>query len=223
MTIQSLYESGRFPHAVLLLGETADEAVRLYKCDPADTVYVKESMPFNEKKTAQIYSIKPLREIIANGNYRPQFGDTRVFVFNEFDTMSEICQNSLLKFIEEPHKFNRFVMTAESKSKILPTILSRIVIVGHAALSVPDCEIAKNIVSALLRRDEYTAAAEFAKVKDRPMLTEVLQALLQELLNANQLRATDVVQKYIKRMEVNPNIPMAVSSCSAELYKEINN
>jgi hypothetical protein len=223
MTIQSLYDSGRLPHAILLLDSSQEqEMLRLYGCHAADTVFVKELMPLNTAKV-QTYSVKAIREVVASGNLRPQFGDLRVFVFRDFDTMSVICQNALLKFLEEPHEFNKFVLTAESKARILPTILSRVVAVGQAALSVPDCETAKAIISALTRRDEYAAAAAFAQIKDRQTLLEVLRALLPELLNAGQLNATDIIQKYIKRVEINPNIPMTVSSCSAELYKEINN
>jgi len=234
MNIQTLYESGRFPHAVLLVGDDgnrpAEQAIKLYNCDKADTVFVKELMPFNDKKTAQPYAIKPLREVIASGNLRPQFGDIRLFVFNEFDSMSEICQNALLKFIEEPHEFNKFVLTAQSKSKILPTILSRVVTVGTPYTASADtsvlsnnesAEIAKAIVSALIAKDEYKAAAQFSKVKDRQALGEVLQALLQELLNAGLVNKTDVIYKYIKRMETNPNIPMTTSACIAELCRNM--
>jgi len=229
MTIQSLYDSGRFPHAILLIGDTADnkEILELYGCNPADVVFVKEEMPFNTKKTAKPYQIEPLRRVVASGNYRPQFGDIRVFVFNEFDTMSEICQNALLKFIEEPHEFNRFVMTARSKSKILPTILSRVVTIqsqpSKSAESAQTDGITKNIVAALLRNDEYTAAVEFAKVKDWVMLSEVLQSLLQELLNTNQLGAADIIlRKYIQRVECNPHIQSTAAACVGELQKEIN-
>jgi hypothetical protein len=221
--IHKLYESGRFPHALLLLNGQAEEVLELYNCNPADVVFVKESMPLNDKKL-QPYQIKALREIIASGNLRPQFGDTRLFVFREFDTMTELCQNALLKFIEEPHEFNKFVLTANSKSTILPTIISRVVTIGSDSSTVAETnEIAASIVASLIRKDEYTAAAAFSRVKDRLVLTEVLQALQQELLNVNQLSATDIAGKYIRRMEVNPNIPMTVTSCVAELQKEISN
>jgi DNA polymerase III gamma/tau subunit len=235
--IQNLYESGRFPHAILFIdggSESVEQVINLYKCAPADTVRVKESMP------DESYKIAPLREIIASGNMRPQFGDTRVFAFNDFDSMSEICQNALLKFIEEPHEFNRFVMTAGSTSKILPTILSRVVLIrsddcagddGNPPVNsdTPADEITSSIITALKSKSEYDTAAAFAKIKDRQLLAEVLQSLLQELSiimktaknPENIIKATDILQKYIKRIEVNPNIPMTVTSCAAEIYKEL--
>ena len=152
MTIQKLYDSGRFPHAILLLNGDYHPVLDLYKCNPADTVHVKDAMPDGS------YKVIPLREIVNSGNLRPQFGDLRVFVFADFDSMSEICQNALLKFIEEPHEFNRFVMTADSTAKILPTVLSRVVVVnadgGTPGASCPTeyAEIAKTVVSALVEQ-----------------------------------------------------------------------
>jgi DNA polymerase III delta prime subunit len=228
MTLKSLYESGRLPHAVLLLREDCEQSVQqalqLYGCNEADTVYVKELMPDKS------YKIGALREIVSSGNLRPQFGDVRMFVFHEFDTMSEVCQNALLKFIEEPYEFNRFIMTASSASKILPTILSRVVMISSfEATQSPnnhDCEIADTIITALKSKNEYDTAAAFSKIKDRHKLSEVLQALVYELSVIMKtakkpekiIKATDVLQKYIKRMEVNPNIPMTTSSCAAEIY-----
>lgn len=240
MKIQSLYDSGRFPHAVLLLSGTSEEVKRvisLHKCAPADTVYVKETMP------DELYKIAPLREIITSGNLRPQFGETRVFVFNEFDSMGEThhgeqCQNALLKFIEEPHEFNRFVMTAKSTAKILPTILSRIVVIrqdtGNERSNLNEVQklseserISKSIIVALAKKNEYELAAEFNRVKDRQSLSSVLQTLMRELstimITAKNpkrvIAAANVIQKYSRRIEVNPNIQMTVTSCAAEIYE----
>jgi DNA polymerase III delta prime subunit len=238
MTIQKLQESGRLPHAVLLLGgdaAAADELIAMHECDTADAVFVKNEMP-DEK-----YKVEPLREIVASGNLRPQFGDTRVFVFADFDTMSVPCQNTLLKFIEEPPQYNRFVLTAASKLPILPTILSRVVSLqseGADALDTPNntavSEIAEAITAAIKNRDkakaEYDTAAAFSRVKDRQTLSDVLERLLNEfaalMTSARKpekiINATDVLQKYIKRTEVNPNVPMTTASCAAELHTALH-
>jgi hypothetical protein len=204
-----------------------DQTIRLYNCNAADTVRVREEMPDGK------YKIEPLRKIVYSGNLRPQFGDIRLFIFEDFDSMSEICQNALLKFIEEPHEYNKFIMTAQSKADILPTILSRVVVVcsyGDDNVNVhesgqheqtDECKAAKAITAALLRKDEYSVAAEFAQIKDRLVLIEVLRELMQQLLDVRQLNAIDIVSKYIKRMQVNPNIAMTTACCAAELFKEI--
>ena len=232
MNIQSLYQSGRFPHAVLILGNESavEQVLKLYKCEAADTVYVKKSMADGS------YKIKPLREIIASGSLRPQFGDTRVFVFSDFGSMSEICQNALLKFIEEPQEYNRFVMTAETSAKILPTILSRVVVIrsegGETAGEFPAEveQIAKAVLSALKAKSEYDTAMAFCKVRDRQVLNGVLQTLLRDLselmVSARSpqkvINATDVLQKYIQRIETNPNVAITAAACAAGLYTALH-
>jgi DNA polymerase III delta prime subunit len=257
MRIQTFRESGRIPHAILILDDTdGEDSIRelltLYDCAPADTVFVKEIMPPGdaEKKSATMkhgpysYKIEPLRTAVSMGNMRPQFGSVRVFVFREFDTMSEACQNTLLKFIEEPAEFNRFVMTAASKMSILPTILSRVVTITNTVKGDnPDrsdtdsdatVEIAAAILVALKSRDrgksEYNTAAAFARIKDRTVLRAVLQRLLSEfaaiMADARKpekiIAATDVLQKYIKRTEVNPNVAITVTACAAELHNALH-
>ncbi|MCL1832728.1 MAG: hypothetical protein FWG45_07480 [Oscillospiraceae bacterium] len=248
MTIQKLQESGRFPHAVLILGgdeRAVEQVVTLHKSDPSDTVYVKESMPPSdtEKKSKTAtppysYKIDALREVVALGNLRPQFGDTRVFVFNDFESMSENCQNALLKFVEEPPEYNRFVITAQSKSKILTTILSRVVVVQSGEVQEAEVgeidEIAGAIMSAIKGRNksvaEYDTAAAFSRIKDRTVLTCVLERLLCEFASLmavskkpeKLIAACDVLQKYIKRTAVNPNVPMTTAACAAELHTVIH-
>ena len=258
MTVQMLYESGRLPHALLLLGTTADYAVKLHLCESEhkpcnvcdccrrvdnkthpDVVLVKESMPEDEKTKVRKYKSEKLREVIASGNLRPQFGDVRVFVFNDFDTMDLGTsqgirhQNSLLKFIEEPFDCNRFVLTANTTSKILPTILSRVVTIRNdAPENDAPSAVADSVVAALLQRREYEASVAASSVKDRAELTELLQALLRKLSavaatsqgeNAQRLiNATDITQKYIKRTSTNPNVQLAAAACTAELYSALH-
>lgn len=229
LTLQSLYENGKLPHAVLFSGvsevsSVSEDVLSLYNSDPADTVRVKELMPDG------VYKIVPLRAVVDNGNLRPQFGDVRVFVFNEFDTMSEKCQNTLLKFIEEPHEFNRFVMSAVSTGNILTTILSRVVVIRQdfiADKSDSDADVtAKAIIDALARKSEYDMAAAFCRVKDRRALSDVFERLLHRFgiimrtaKNPSKvIAAADVVQKYAARSDVNPNIQITAASCAAEIY-----
>ena len=227
MNIEKLYEAGRLPHAVLFTGDADSEhavarLLDLHGCNKSDTVRVKASMPDST------YKIKPLREVVGTGNLRPQFGDVRAFVFDEFDTMSEICQNALLKFIEEPHSFNRFIMTATTTEKILTTILSRVVVIRSDGFDEQGGlnTIETAIVEALRRGGEYETVAAFALIKDRQSLGNTLQSLLHSLsadiaVSDNPekiIKATDIIQKYIRRMEINPNINITTASCAAELH-----
>lgn len=146
-SIHSFSASGRFPHALLLTGESgvgkrtlADYAAMLCMCEKhgvtpcmscnecrrieahihPDAVYPLEQMGGK-------YSIKPLREFITSCSRKPNDGDIRICIFENLDEMSVQCQNGLLTFIEEPLPFNRFIFTAKKKSAVLTTILSRVI------------------------------------------------------------------------------------------------
>lgn len=181
------------------------------------------------------YNIEDLRGVIALGSLRPINGGTQTFVFDNVDKMSERCQNALLKFIEEPSDYNRFVFTAESKSRILPTVLSRAVIEEIAANEASDevAEIVSAFASAMSRRDEYDALAAFSRLKDRQSLSEALKLLssaIRDALNGESalsgivaerlLSAADDTAEFAARAELNPNMAVITAAFTAKIYED---
>lgn len=73
------------------------------------------------------YTKENLHNLVRDSVIKPNDGVIRIYIFENCDEMTAEQQNLLLKLIEEPSDFNRFVFTSENTSKILPTILSRIV------------------------------------------------------------------------------------------------
>lgn len=159
--IRQFYRSGRFPHALLFCGEKglgktvlADYTAMLRLCGAdgekpcmnckncvrierhihPDVIY-----PFRENEK---YSVEQLRALITECCKAPNDGDLRVIVFEQLDSMSEKCQNTLLKFIEEPSSFNSCIFTAESKSSILETILSRVSVINVSEAGKNECVLA---------------------------------------------------------------------------------
>ncbi len=142
--------SGRIPHALLFFGAKgigkhtlADHTAMMYLCENRDAAPcmrcsqcrrieqhihpdVVYPLSFMENRT---YHVGELRDFITSCYIKPNDGDIRVCIFEELDEMSVTCQNSLLKFIEEPLDFNRYIFIADKKSPILQTVLSRVVAV----------------------------------------------------------------------------------------------
>ena len=153
----SFSSSGRMPHALLLCGEEgtgkrilADYIAMMYMCGQqtggrpcmqcrecrriaehihpdavdaaAEVDRICDGMPKNEKN-----HVKALRIFIADCSKMPNDGDVRVIIFEGLDKMPVQEQNTLLKCIEEPLDFNKYVFTAANKTPVLQTVLSRVV------------------------------------------------------------------------------------------------
>lgn len=156
--LESFAAAQRLPHAILLSAEQgagkkvlADYVAMLYLCEKKgvrpcfscnecrkteqrqhpDVVYVTQDVLSSKKK------VERMREIVKDGYIMPNDAEIRVYIFDDADLLSVECQNTLLKFIEEPLSFNRFVFTASSVNSIIPTVLSRLTRID-VALPTPD-------------------------------------------------------------------------------------
>lgn len=78
------------------------------------------------------YTIDAVRAALSDIAVLPNNGAVKLYVFEDFDGVSDKVQNHLLKLIEEPAPFVKFIFTCESASNVLVTILSRV-----AAYEVP--------------------------------------------------------------------------------------
>ena len=154
--------AGRFPHALMFCGETGcgkmtlcDYVSMLVLCEKGGEKPCEDCIPCRKAERhihpdivyvrdliGGKYNVEGMRGVIADSSVLPNDGDIRIYVFENADEMSVICQNTLLKFIEEPSKFNRFVFTAASLSPVLPTILSRVTVIPVLNPTVSECEAA---------------------------------------------------------------------------------
>lgn len=73
-----------------------------------------------EKKEITIDQIRQVK-----GSLRTSAGQTRCFVFYNFDDATVEAQNALLKTLEEKNDQNQFILTGFSLGRILPTVQSR--------------------------------------------------------------------------------------------------
>ena len=69
----------------------------------------------------------------------PNDSDTRVFIYEDCEEMTEEQQNVLLKAIEEPSKYNRYIFTCSNASAILETIKSRLVCIPISDMTAEEC------------------------------------------------------------------------------------
>lgn len=155
--LDGIAEKGRLSHAVLFSGPSgvgkkalAKYTAELFLCEngacgecPAcrniengahpDVIFVKE-------KCGGKYAMEPFRKVLSDTVVRPNNGDCKVYVFEDCDTMRPEHQNSLLKLIEEPAEYLRFVFTCENTGVIPETVMSRVTEYEVPNTPLGDCE-----------------------------------------------------------------------------------
>jgi len=71
--------------------------------------------------------VADLREWMRKSFLKRRDGEVAVFLIRGGDNLSQECQNTLLKPLEEPEEGVVFLLTVKSVNKLLPTIVSRCV------------------------------------------------------------------------------------------------
>lgn len=70
-------------------------------------------------------SAEDTRDMITEAYLSTNESDKKVFILEGMENFSTVCQNILLKVLEEPPKSVVFILTASSRSAVLATVLSR--------------------------------------------------------------------------------------------------
>ncbi|MDE6031968.1 MAG: hypothetical protein K2G32_10145 [Oscillospiraceae bacterium] len=157
----------RLPHAILLHGNSgagkkvmARYIAKLFLCErlngdgaPPDGEFMPcEQCPacrninadehpdviFVKRTCGGKYSMDEFRAVLAGTVIKPNNGGVKVYVFEDCD-MRVQHQNALLKLIEEPAGYLRFIFTCENANSILETILSRVTEFEVRPMSVGEC------------------------------------------------------------------------------------
>ncbi len=123
---------------------SCNECLRVKEHIHPDVIYALQEMPLAEKKDSKDapkrkYSAPDMREFLVGCHKVPNDSDIRIYIFEQTETMNEHCQNALLKIIEEPLSFNRYIFLASDKNAILETIISRVVEIPADLPSVEEC------------------------------------------------------------------------------------
>ncbi|MDR1821710.1 MAG: hypothetical protein LBQ91_04645 [Oscillospiraceae bacterium] len=78
--------------------------------------------------------VDSVREMIRDASEYPAVSRASVFLVKDADCLNPSAQNALLKIIEEPPEYCRFILQTESPGRLLPTVRSRCAMLrGNAA------------------------------------------------------------------------------------------
>lgn len=163
---------------------------------------------------------------------RPFLSERRVFLIDHAEGLSEASQNALLKVMEEPPSYARFLLLAARAEALLPTVRSRCAVYrlygGTENAVAPEADgPSEQLLKAVLAGSELEVCRvvmgwtrmpreEFARLLER-LLERTVQALAEGRGEAARLYAlADVLRQLLDAQERN----LAVSAACAKLMSQ---
>lgn len=135
----------------------------------------EKSSPFVKKSHILIDQIRELKKTIYQ---KPVVNSFKLVIVKQTEKMTIDAQNSLLKIFEEPPAQVVIILTAQDKSKILPTIVSRAVTIQTVEKYSP-----KEEISSIIESDITQLLIDIGSLTDpNTWLKEQMLALHQKLL-----------------------------------------
>lgn len=162
------------------------------KCKAESHPDIKRFAP--PKKNAA-FKVETAREIRKDAFLVPNDGKNKVYILEDSQNMNDSSENALLKILEEPPQGVFFLLTCQSASAMLPTILSRAMVLRlteevEEAYSDEALETATEIAKSLATGTEMqTLLATASLEKDRDEVKDVLSLLSQIFSAALLLRS----------------------------------
>lgn len=163
------------------------------QCDVCVQIDQGRYVDLIEIDAASKTKVEDTRALLDGIQYAPSAGPYKVYLIDEVHMLSTHSFNALLKTLEEPPEFVRFVLATTDPHKVPDTVLSRCVQYHLQALK--PLEI-KNHIEHLLKAEQIgfeqsainlLAKASGGSVRDALMLTEQLMAAGQGVIKAEQV------------------------------------
>jgi len=144
-TLVNSLDNSRIAHAYLFSGlrgagktTTARIFAKALQCDNGPTsnpcekcencIMANENRHIDiiEMDAASNRKIEDIRELIEHTKYQPSIGKYKIFIIDEVHMLTNEAFNALLKTLEEPPEYVKFIMATTDPLKLPATILSRV-------------------------------------------------------------------------------------------------
>ena len=123
----------------------------------------------------------------------------KIFIIDKTETLTPAAQNALLKTIEEPAPYGVFLFLAAHVQSLLPTLLSRCVLVKLGATAkLPDAEheaLAEEIASTIADMDILETMAQYRRFEPYKESRESISNLLDMLYLSYAKRITQAAAR----------------------------
>lgn len=213
-SIISSVASGRLSHAIILEGkdentriEAAKEIAKAILCKgenkpcgvcPCCVKCSKDIHPdlhiLEKESDSTMIKVDAVRDIKARALVFPNEADKSVFIIREAQFMNPQAQNALLKIFEEPSKHVCFILTCNSKSSFLETIISRATLYSLGEEEYTNEKngkdeegkaLANELLDAFMSSGEYYFLQKTAVFqKDRNLFKSVLSSMIPVIRDA---------------------------------------
>ncbi|PAF43403.1 DNA polymerase III subunit gamma/tau [Helicobacter sp. 11S03491-1] len=143
-TLSLALDHGRISHAYLfsgLRGSGKTSSARIFaralqcekgptstpcgECDNCKSALENRHLDIIEMDAASSRKIDDIRDLIEQTKYRPSYGRYKIFIIDEVHMLTKEAFNALLKTLEEPPEYVKFILATTDPLKLPATILSR--------------------------------------------------------------------------------------------------
>ncbi len=94
-------------------------------CQACTEIDADRYLDYVELDAASNRGIDEIRDLLERAAYKPVVGRFKVFMIDEAHQLTKESFNALLKTLEEPPEYLKFVLATTDPEKMLPTVLSR--------------------------------------------------------------------------------------------------
>ncbi|MFN6996928.1 MAG: DNA polymerase III subunit gamma/tau, partial [Aquincola tertiaricarbonis] len=94
-------------------------------CSACTEIDADRYVDYIEMDAASNRGIDEIRDLLERAAYKPSVGRFKVFMIDEAHQLTKESFNALLKTLEEPPDYLKFVLATTDPEKMLPTVLSR--------------------------------------------------------------------------------------------------
>ena len=95
------------------------------KCTNCEEIARGASLDVTELDAASHNKVEDVKPIIEAVEFKPTASKFKIFIIDECHMLSNAAWNALLKTLEEPPEYVRFIFATTEGDKVLPTIISR--------------------------------------------------------------------------------------------------
>ncbi len=95
------------------------------QCSACTAIDADRYIDYIELDAASNRGIDEVRDLLERAAYKPSIGRFKVFMIDEAHQLTKESFNALLKTLEEPPEYLKFVLATTDPDKMLPTVLSR--------------------------------------------------------------------------------------------------